>query len=63
MKQGRIIELNATLAIDAAEISHHLKIPMADSLILTTARNCQASLWTQDVDFKGMDGVHYIQKN
>ncbi|HLR31744.1 MAG TPA: type II toxin-antitoxin system VapC family toxin, partial [Fodinibius sp.] len=59
MRQARLIELDIALAIEAAETSHQLKIPMADSLILTTARAHQALLWTQDVDFKGIDGVRY----
>ncbi len=63
MKQGRVAELDASLAIEAAETSHKLKIPMADSIILTTARAYEAELWTQDADFEGIDEVHYIQKN
>jgi predicted nucleic acid-binding protein len=63
MKQGRIVDLNVSLAIEAAGTSHSLKIPMADSIILTTARSYQAQLWTQDADFKGIDGVHYIPKS
>jgi predicted nucleic acid-binding protein len=63
MKQGRVVELDASLASEAAEMSYQLKIPMADSIILTTARAHEAELWTQDVDFEGMDGVRYIRKN
>jgi predicted nucleic acid-binding protein len=63
MKQGQIIDLSASLAIEAAKISHSLKIPMADNIILTTAHSCEAQLWTQDADFKEIDGVHYICKS
>lgn len=63
MKQGRVVDLDVSLAIEAARTSHKLKLPMADSMILTTARAYGAELWTQDVDFEGMDGVRYIQKN
>jgi predicted nucleic acid-binding protein len=62
MKQGRVVDLNASLAIEAASTSHELKIPMADSMILTTARAHDAELWTQDVDFEGIDDVRYIRK-
>ena len=34
----------------------------ADSLILQTARTYQATLWTQDEHFKGLEGVQYIEK-
>jgi predicted nucleic acid-binding protein len=30
---------------------------MADSIILATARAYRATLWTQDADFKGVEGV------
>ena len=63
MKQGRVVELSAPLAIKAASTSHKLKLPMADSMILTIARAYEAELWTQDVDFEVMDGVRYIRKN
>lgn len=62
MKQGRVVDLNASLAIEAASTSHEVKIPMADSMILTTARAHDAELWTQDVDFEGIDDVRYIRK-
>jgi hypothetical protein len=38
------------------------KMPMVDSLILTTARTNHATLWTQDEHFQGMVEVIYIQK-
>jgi predicted nucleic acid-binding protein len=60
MQQGRVIELDAALALSAARLSHTLKLPMADSLILATARWHQAVLWTQDSDFKDIEGVRYV---
>jgi len=60
MKQGKEIELNSNLAIQAAKTSFDLKIPMADAIILTTARYYQALLWTQDDDFAGINGVKYF---
>jgi toxin FitB len=62
MVQGQVIDLNQTLALSAAKLSVDLKLPMADSLILATARAYQAILWTQDADFKDVDGVQYIEK-
>jgi len=35
---------------------------MADSIILATARQYNATLWTQDSDFQGIEGVRYIVK-
>jgi len=62
MKQGKIIEIDESLALSAAKLSADLKLPMADSLILATARANEAILWTQDEHFKDLDGVKYIEK-
>ena len=62
MQQGRVIELDATIVLSAAKLSATLKIPMADSIILATGRTFDAIIWTQDVDFYGLDGVRYIVK-
>jgi predicted nucleic acid-binding protein len=62
MKQGKIIEIDESLALSAAKLSAELKLPMADSLILATARANNAILWTQDEHFKDLDGVKYIEK-
>lgn len=63
VQQGYTVDLNSTLAVQAARISHERKIPMADSMILATARACDAELWTQDSDFEGIDSVRYISKS
>jgi toxin FitB len=62
MSYGSVIELDRKVAIDAAQLSLELKLAMADSIILATAREHDAILWTQDVHFKGMEGVKYIEK-
>jgi len=60
MQQGSVVDLDASLALSAARISAEIKLPMADSIILATARASGAILFTQDTDFDGMDGVRYI---
>jgi predicted nucleic acid-binding protein len=62
MSHGRVIELDRKTAIDAARISLDLKLAMADSIILATAQDYDATLWTQDAHFQGMEGVKYIEK-
>jgi len=62
MMQGQVVELDATLALNAAKLSGDLRIPMADSMILATAQAFDAELWTQDADLKGIDKVRYIKK-
>jgi predicted nucleic acid-binding protein len=34
---------------------------MADSIILAIAQLKKATIWTQDIDFKNIDGVKYIK--
>jgi predicted nucleic acid-binding protein len=62
MQQAKVVEVNSSIAISAAKISFEKNIPMADSLIYTTARLFNAIVWTQDYDFKDLDGVKFIKK-
>lgn len=62
MQQGQVVELDATLAINAAKLSHDLGLPLADSIILATAKARGAVLWTQDGDFEGMTEVEFRKK-
>jgi predicted nucleic acid-binding protein len=62
MHQGAVVDLDAFLALNAAQTSVELGLPMADSIMLATARAYGATLWTQDVDFANIEGVRYIQK-
>jgi len=60
MRQGRVVELTEPIALLAAELSLRHKLPMADSVILATARAHDAHIWTQDADFTGIDGVTVV---
>ncbi len=62
MMQGQVVDLDAELALSAAKLSHDVSIPLADSVILATARAYQATLWTQDEHFKDISGVEYVTK-
>jgi predicted nucleic acid-binding protein len=62
MRQGRVIDLDATLAVESARLGHALKLPLADSVVLATARAHDAVLWTQDADFQAIEGVKYWRK-
>lgn len=62
MRQGIVLSLDDSLALDAAVLSHALKLPMADSVILATARSQNSTVWTQDAHFAGLDGVRYCAK-
>ena len=62
LQQGKIIDLDTEIALNAAKLSHDKKLPMADSIIYTIAEKYQATLWTQDSDFDGLPGVRYFPK-
>lgn len=62
MSVAEIADLTRQIAIDAALLSVDLKLAMADSIILATARAHGAILWTQDAHFKDVEGVRYIAK-
>ena len=62
MMQGQVVELDSTLALSSAKLSDDLHIPMADSVILATAKAFNAELWTQDSDLQGIENVRFIGK-
>lgn len=62
MARGEIVGLPADTALAAALYSAKHQLPMADSIILLTAHEHQATLWTQDADLKGHKGVKYKAK-
>lgn len=62
MSQGQVIDLDTSLALTAAKLSAEHKMPMADSIILATARQYNAIVLTQDNDFEGIAGVEYFKK-
>lgn len=63
MSLGHVVDLTQEIDVDAALISTQHIIAMADSIILAAAHAHRATLWTEDADFKGMDGVQYIAKD
>ena len=62
MHQGTVVDLDATIALNAAQLSVVNKLPLADSVILATARLHEATIWTLDADFKGLPGVRYFAR-
>lgn len=62
MQRGHLVDLTAQRAMSAAALSLQHSLPMADSIILAATREHEATLWTQDEDFKGLDKVNYFPK-
>ena len=57
-----MVDLSSTLALSSARLSVEHGLPMADSIMLATTRTFGGTLWTQDSDFEGMEGVKYRPK-
>ncbi|MBC8132562.1 MAG: type II toxin-antitoxin system VapC family toxin [Deltaproteobacteria bacterium] len=62
MQQGRVVDLDSALALSAATIGIDTKLALADSIVLATARQADATLWTQDADFHGLPHVKFRAK-
>ena len=62
LKRFDVVPLDENLSISAATISSEHKLAMADSIIYATAKKYNATLWTQDSDFKTLDNIKYIEK-
>jgi predicted nucleic acid-binding protein len=61
--RGIMIAFTDEIALQAAQLSLEEGLPMADSILLATARAYNAVLWTQDTHFKDIEGVQYIEKD
>jgi toxin FitB len=62
MQQGLVADLTPDISVLAAKTSVEHHLPMADSIILATSRIFGATIWTQDADFKEIDGVQYVAR-
>ncbi|WP_428356877.1 type II toxin-antitoxin system VapC family toxin [Methyloprofundus sp.] len=62
MEQGKVVSLDSSLAIDATKYGVDYKLPLADSIIYATGQKFKAVIWTQDIDFKSLEGVEYYSK-
>jgi predicted nucleic acid-binding protein len=62
MQQGTVAGLDAPVALFAARVGIEERLPLADSIMLGTARAYDALLWTQDADFEGKYAVEYRPK-
>ncbi len=57
MSQGRVVDLDERLVLRAAPYP----LPMADSIILATAQEYRAIVWTQDRHFQGLPQVKFFE--
>jgi predicted nucleic acid-binding protein len=62
MYHGRLVDITDSIAMTGVELSIEFHLPLADSLLLATARSEKAILWTLDSHFKDIPDVRYFNK-
>jgi len=62
MERGLVVDLDGELAMEAAATGLEEGLAFADSVIYTVAKKYEATLWTQDVHFRGKPGVRFKAK-
>ena len=63
MNEGKVIPLDDTLALFAADLALEHRLALADSVVYATALNYNAKLITSDSDFKHLPHVTYFAKS
>ena len=61
-EQGKVIPLNTSLALTAADIALEHKLSFADAIIYATAQQQEVSLITADDHFEHLPDVIYFSK-
>ncbi len=61
LRRATIVPVDASLALEAADISLERGLAMADSIVYATARRHGARLVTADVDFEGLAGAILVR--
>ena len=62
MQQGHLVGLDVATAVFAAKLGLQARLPLADSVVMATARAHNAVVWTQDGDFEGLEDVRFRKK-
>lgn len=60
LRRARLVPVDETIALEAADVSLEHDLAMADAIIYATARQAGAKLVTSDSDFDGLPDVTLI---
>jgi len=60
LSQTRIVSLDKTLSLEAADLSLEHRLHFADALVYATARHYGVDLYTSDEDMRGLKGIKYL---
>lgn len=61
IQKTTVIPLDDDLALEAADVALQHRLPMANAIVLATARRFGATLYTSDGDFEGIEGVAIVK--
>jgi predicted nucleic acid-binding protein len=61
-KQGSVLPLSTSIALQAADFSAEYKLSFADAIIYASAQASKATLVTSDDHFEGLPDVVYFSK-
>ena len=62
MRRGKVVEVTVQRAIAASVAAQKHRLAMADAMMYSIACEFNATLWTQDVDYKDLPGVSFHAK-
>lgn len=62
LKQGKVVDVDETVALYAGKLSIEHKLPMADAFIYATALLNKATVFTQGAHFERLPQVKYFAK-
>lgn len=63
MQRGTVLDLDASLAIDSAQVGLSEGLAPADAIIYATTLKVEGTLWTRDGHFAGKPHVQYVPKS
>ncbi|MEY3481467.1 MAG: hypothetical protein RIQ71_2242 [Verrucomicrobiota bacterium] len=63
MERGEVIDLDSELAMEAAALGLEENLAFAGSVVYAAAKKRDATLWTQDVHFRGKPSVKFKAKS
>ena len=60
LSQTTIVEVDQTIALEAADYSLEFSLHFADALVYATARHYKADLYTSDEDLRALKAVLFV---
>lgn len=60
LSQTKVVPIDQTLSLEAADYSLEYSLHFADALVYATSRRFSAELHTSDADLKGLPGISFV---